>query len=304
MATSQQFLVCDASTLANFKQWASAISGWFATAGWTQSTDTGQVNWSTISTVPGSNTYVYEIWEPNDGLTNFFVKVEYGNVNTANAPAMRLSLGSSTNGAGTLTGFFTGTQRTSIGSITPPSTSTQYECDFSGAPGRMAVMLWRNAPNADNCTQVFAIERSVNSGGTYTSSYVTLYTAGGNSFQSICQNSLLLGVGPTVPNTINDAETGFAIRSLAFGNNSGSTSFNGGIPMDLATPVVGFFDYYGTSIGVACALDIAEGVTFTATVYGSTRTYMPSKNGTLLDCGPGRSVGANTAGFALCMRYD
>jgi hypothetical protein len=302
MATSQQFLVCDASTLANFKAWGSAISGWFATAGWTQSSDTGQVNWSTISTVPGANTYVYEIWQPNDGLTTFYAKVEYGNVNVANAPGLRLSLGSNTNGAGTLTTFFTGTQRTSVGAVTPPSASTQYECDFSGAPGRMAVMMWRNAPG--NCAQVFAIERSVDSGGNYTSGYVTLYTCGGTSFQSICQNSLFLGVGPSVPNTLNDAETGFAIRSLSFGNNAGSSSFNGGIPMDLATPVVGFFDYYGTSIGVACALDIAEGVTFTATVYGSTRTYMPSKAGTLLDVGPGRSVGANAAGFALCMRYD
>ena len=168
----------------------------------------------------------------------------------------------------------------------------------------MSVMLWRNTPTADNCVQVFAIERSVNSGGSYTSSYVTLYTAGGDSFQSICQNSLVFGVGSTVPNTINDARTGFAVRSVAFGLNPGTSAFNGAIPMDLAAPVVGYFDSYGTSIGVGWGLDIAEGVTFTATVYGSTRTYMPSKNGTLINVGPGANNGASNDGFALCMRYD
>lgn len=32
--TSQQFLVCDSSTLANFKQWAQAISAFFSRATW------------------------------------------------------------------------------------------------------------------------------------------------------------------------------------------------------------------------------------------------------------------------------
>jgi hypothetical protein len=36
MATSQQQLVFDSSTLANFKQWAQAISAFFGTAGWTR----------------------------------------------------------------------------------------------------------------------------------------------------------------------------------------------------------------------------------------------------------------------------
>ena len=80
MSTQQSFLVCDSSTLANFKSWAQTISAFFTTATWTQSADTGQVNWSTIASVPGSGAFVYEIWEPNDGLTTFYVKVEYGNL--------------------------------------------------------------------------------------------------------------------------------------------------------------------------------------------------------------------------------
>jgi hypothetical protein len=90
MATSQQFLVCDSSTLANFKSWAQAISGWFATAGWSQAADTGQVNWSTIVSVPGSGAYVYEVWQPNDGLTTFYAKIEYGNSTASACPVSEL----------------------------------------------------------------------------------------------------------------------------------------------------------------------------------------------------------------------
>jgi hypothetical protein len=161
--TSQQFLVCDSSTLANFKQWAQAISGFFSTAGWSQSTDTGQVNWSTISSVPGSSAFVYEIWEPNDGLTNFFVKMEYGNISGTNCPSLRITISTSTNGAGTSTGFVVGPTSTNVSSFSPPSTTIQYECDFSGAAGRIGVMMWRNITNVGN--QLFAIERSVNASG-------------------------------------------------------------------------------------------------------------------------------------------
>src|SRR6266702_3776129 len=180
MATSQQQLVCDSSTLANYKQWGQAISGFFSTAGWAQSPDTGQVNWSTLAAVPGSGAYLYDIWQPNDGLTTFYVKVEYGNVTGTNCPSLRLTLCTSTDGAGNPTGYSTGPINTNTSGFTVPSTTTQYECNFSGAAGRIGVMMWRNGINF--CQQAFCIERSVDSSGAYTSAYVTLWTIGLCSF--------------------------------------------------------------------------------------------------------------------------
>lgn len=46
MSAQQLFLVCDSSTYANYAAWASPLSAWFATCGWLQGTDTGQVMWS------------------------------------------------------------------------------------------------------------------------------------------------------------------------------------------------------------------------------------------------------------------
>lgn len=298
--TSQQFLVCDSSTVANFKQWAQAISSFFTTAGWTQSSDTGQVNWSTISTVPGSGAYVYEVWKPGDGLTAYFLKIEYGNTGAANCPSLRITLSTTTNGAGTATGFVTGPWDTNVVAYTAPSTTTQYECDFSGDAGRMCVMMWRNGIN--NCQQMFAVERSLNSSGASTSSYATLYVCGLGSGTVVPngQASLVFGIGvpPVFPNG-NLVSGGWCTRGFV-----ASTSFNGSIAMDTAAPMIGYFDYPGTVAGLGWAADLAEGVTFNVTLYGSTRTYMPSKNGPFATVANATGRTGNPGNFALLMRYD
>jgi hypothetical protein len=306
MATSQQFLVCDSSTLANFKSWAQAISAFFATATWTQSSDTGQVNWSTIGSVPGSSAFVYEVWQPNDGLTTFYVKVEYGNVSGTNCPSLRLTIGTGTNGAGTLTGFVSAVQNTNATTFTIPSAVTTYECDFSGAAGRIGALMWRNGIN--NCQQIFAIERSLNSSGAYTSSHVTIIVGGigingsANTPAVVQQTVILTGtpsVGPTTSRGAGfNANQTLAVRSLLW-QGVASSALNGSIPFDTVAPVIGFFDYPLTIIGVALGVDIVEGVTFGVTIYGSTRTYMPTKNGHLFNC-----LGDQVGTGALCMRYD
>lgn len=304
MSTSQQQLVCDNSTLTNFKQWASAISGFFTTATWTQSTDTGQVNWGTIASVPGSSAYVYEIWQPNDGLTTFYVKIEYGNFSGTNSPDVRITLSTTTNGSGTPTGFVLGPLYMHFNALTPPSTTTQYECDFSGAAGRIGAIMWRNGGTA--APGMFAIERSLNSSGAYTSTHVTLVMGGipngGNAAWPVfSQQTLVFGVGagPTVVKS----SSGVSLPALSVrcGMFAGLTSsaFNGLIPFDTVAPQVGFFDYPMTMVGAAGGLDIVEGVPFTVTLYGSIRTYMPTKAGWMA-----QFWGVNNSSGAICLRYD
>lgn len=306
MATSQQQLVCDNSTLANFKAWAQPISTFFATAGWTQASDTGQVNWSTISSVPGSAAYVYEVWKPGDALTTFYVKIEYGNNSGTNSPSIRLTISSATNGAGTATGFIIGPYNTNQSGITPASTTTQYECNFSGSNNRIGVMMWRNAPGASALQQLFAIERSLDSSGAPTGSYVTLFTGGWVNTWVSCfnQRSLVFGVGPT-PSSSSSNNTsygsGLAVRAIgSYQVASGTSAFNNSIPFDLAAPMVGYFDYPCTVIGAAFGADMVDGVTFQTTVYGATRTYMPGKQASFSYAGPENASNV----FAVCMRYD
>jgi len=298
MATSQQFLVCDSSTLANFKQWAQAISGFFTTAGWSQAADTGQVNWGTIVSVPGSGAYVYEVWQPNDGLTTFYLKVEYGNTSGTNSPGLRLTISSSTNGAGTATGLIIGPIKAATSATTPPSTSTQYECNFSGAAGRMCIMMWRNTPNSNQ--QVFTVERALNVSGAYQSTYVTLCTVGlcpGNNSNTY-QQSLMFGVG-VAPALVQGSNAVGGLNVRGFGGGVAGV-FNGSIPVDFAAPYVGLHDFPMTVIGSMAASDVTEGVPFSVTLYGSTRTFMPSKLGPFVGTGPA-CIGAS---YAVAMRYD
>jgi hypothetical protein len=289
---SQQFLVCDSSTLANFKGWAQAIDTFFSTSGWAQSSDTGQVNWSTLSTVPGSGAYVYSIWQPNDGLTNFYVKMEYGNTGGAANPSIRITIGTTTNGAGTLGGFVIGPQVLNPNTTTSASTTATYECDFSGAAGRIGALLWRTGPTGNTIPQLFAIERSVNSSGSYTSSHVTLFTNSTASNRQY-QATIVFGVG-VPPNAIPPSSNGGWIARVT---NLGAVAFNGSIPLDTCAPFVGFFDQPLTMVGISSAADLAEGITFTLTLYGSTRTYLPTK---VL----GSAIYQGGFGGCVCMRYD
>ena len=306
MATSLQNLVCDSSTLTNFKAWAQAIGTFIGTtAGWLQSGDTGQVNWSTISSVPGSGAYVYEIWEPNDALSNFYLKIEYGNLSGgSNCPTVRLTIAQSTNGAGTLSSPLIGPYTTNQSTFTAPSTTATYECRLSGAPGRLSILLWRLGGN--NCAQAFAAERSVNSSGTYVGTYVTLFTsgnAGGQNHMQVNQQTLhfTLGAAPaqSVAQTSNPIG-GLAVR--AFNSNSGlSGAFNSSVPFDTMAPFIGYFDYPSTCVGISATSAVPEGTVFTTTLYGSTRTYIGTYSGYL---GLNAYIGSSNVTNTLCMRYD
>jgi hypothetical protein len=297
MATQQLQLVCDSSTLANFKQWAQAISSWFTACGWTQSGDTGQVNWSSISTPPGSAAYVYEVWKPGDGLAAYYL-MEYGNFSGTNCPTLRITVSTGTNGAGVATGYILGPITVNGATYTAPSAVTQYECDFSGDAGRMGVMMWRNGINT--CQQFFALERSLSSSGTPTSSYVSLWVCGdaASNLRCSCQGSLVFGVGvPPYTQAANSAG-GWMVRVQSL--SGATTAFNGQVPFDTCAPVVGFYDYPCTVCGAAAGVDVVEGVPFSVTLYGATRTYLPSKLGYFCDVNP-YNLGSPSA---LCMRYD
>jgi hypothetical protein len=298
--TSQQQLVCDSSTLANFKQWAKAISDFFATAGWVKAADTGQVDWTSIVAVPGANAYVYEVWKPGDALAVFYVKVEYGNITNANCPNVRISLATSTNGAGVITGFNCGPIGCVQTAYTAPGT-TQYECNFSGANNRIGIMLWRNGPN--NCQQFFAIERSLDASGNPTASYATMWLVGNgvNSVQGPWQQTLLFGVGSVPPNTAARVNSSYGWNVRVPNFNGAQLAFNNSIPFDLCAPCIGYFDYPCTVAGSISIPDVTEGVTFQTTVYGAVRTYLPSKNGFFMAVG--NPTNSQNLGM-LCMRYD
>lgn len=100
-------------TDALFRSWGTMMSSALSGIGLVQTSDTGQINWST-ATWPGTNTTAagYEVWRFDDSLQSsapIFMKIEYGRgvVNTGSVFMFRVSVASGSNGSGTLTGAAT-----------------------------------------------------------------------------------------------------------------------------------------------------------------------------------------------------
>jgi hypothetical protein len=113
MATDQRNITFDSTTNPAFRAWGAALAAALVAGGLVKHTDTGQIDW--VNVVPSGssieNIQGYEIYRFNDALQAtkpVFIKIEYGYFsNPAGArggPVIYITVGTSTNGAGTITG--------------------------------------------------------------------------------------------------------------------------------------------------------------------------------------------------------
>jgi hypothetical protein len=106
IATRSSTNIFSNSSDANFRTWVQFISDNLQTGGFIKTTDTGQINTATV-TAPGAGSTAqgYEIRKFSDSLqaTNpWFMKIEYGSGSVAGTPAIWLTVGTTTDGAGTI----------------------------------------------------------------------------------------------------------------------------------------------------------------------------------------------------------
>lgn len=158
------------STDAQFRDWGSNISAMLAAVGLVQTADTGQINWATVTRPLAVNTFQgYEIWRFNDALqatVPVYFKIEYGSGNASAAvPGIRMQVGSSSNGSGTLGGQLS--CQTRIGSNSS-SAATPYSCKVSGASNRIIVAFFIT-DLSNSQPFLFAIERTKDTSGSDTS---------------------------------------------------------------------------------------------------------------------------------------
>jgi hypothetical protein len=290
---SQQFLTADNSTDANYRLWGSAISAAISAMGWVASSDTGQINWTTV-TSPASGSFNYEIWKPGDAGTVFYFKIEYGSSSgSPKGPRLRFSIGTSTDGAGTLTGLTTGTVECNSTTTTGQGVNS-YDCYFSGDTDRLGILFWRNHAAA-GIIQMVIVERTKNTDGTNSSEGVTLVTfngSGGNT-AAMGQQTIVFGVARAI-RSYDESSGGGSYFGIVSGA-TGSSAFNNNIAMTPIFPYYGKFGNPMTCVGFVRSADVAEGCKFTTTLYGSTRTYLAT--------GAMVTNSQVTMGKA-CMRFD
>lgn len=107
MTTQTYTDVIDHTSNAGFQAWSNTLHLAIIAAGLVNTSDTGQVDLSTAAR-PGINTFAgYKIYRFDDtmqGTRPVFLKMEYGTGANAAYPALRVTIGEATDGAGTLSG--------------------------------------------------------------------------------------------------------------------------------------------------------------------------------------------------------
>lgn len=181
---------------AGFRAWGLELSGRLATAGLVQTADTGQINWTT-ATRPGSNAYAgYEVWRFNDALQSsapVFIRLEYGTSNNTGTPALRVTVGTGSNGAGTMTGVVSSQHILHCANILVTNAATtnfnSYACHTAGFFG----LAWKMGAGAGAIPLAgFTLQRSTTNAGVPTAEAVQLISCGAtNSFTAAATVSTL-----------------------------------------------------------------------------------------------------------------
>lgn len=279
MTTATTSTVIDHTSDAGFRAWvAEIILQLVTTCGITQTADTGQINTSTV-TRPAVNTAAgYSILRFNDTLqatAPVFIKLEYGTGSSAADPNMWITVGTGSNGSGTITG--TTTVRAAVVSASAPvSSSTSYTSRYVyNATSGYLGLVWKTAGagTATSSLGGFVVFRSNDTSGATTADSINLITNSGaaGSVSTSCGYEQCYSysaslVYPPSPNGTSwlgtSSSTGmpFGLTSTVVGGNSYV------VPVLYLTPIL-------TISAFNCAALLAEaplGTTFSATLVGAT----------------------------------
>lgn len=269
MATDLRQLSASLQNDADFRAWGSGLAAQFAAVGLVKTSDSGQINWSTVAR-PATGAFAgYEMWRFNDSLQAskpVFLKVEYGTSGTSvTIPSLRLTVGTSTDGAGTLLSQVTATRSlppagTKSAGITLPSY-------VSGSSSRLNFCT-----NLDSSSPQYfmftGLERTKLADGTDTGDGIIFYSSSNNGgfFQVIP----FVGTLPTSPG----ANVSISPASAACG---GFSTVGTDVALGPTLAIMGK-TYFASWCTYAFA-DIGELVPFTVVHLGATRTYMPLGDG-------------------------
>lgn len=271
---------------ATFRTWGSSIAAALAACGLVKTADTGQIDWATVLKPSAVTTAAgYEIYRFNDTLQAtrpVYLKVEYGTASiAATRTALWLTVGTGTNGAGTITGQASTRRQMAANSSTNGGVRTTYT---SGDGSRIAQMGDIDSSGSDTLQpRWWAVGRTHDASGTPTGDGVVVFTTalvGNYAYQVV----------PFAGGTVPGVSTAFPGADPGAGSMS---SF--GTDVGLATPQIFIGKaLYTPLLVVGRSVDLGSG-SFTAVVLGATRTYLASAGLTGQSAFSGLVAAATTA---------
>lgn len=265
MATDSRIVdVSSFTTDAKFRTWGSAVSASIVAGGLTATADTGQINWTTVTKPIATSTKAgYEIYRFNDTLQStypVYIRIDYGSnlLASGNSPATWVTVGTGTNGAGTITGVNTGALSSyQFNGAASNTVAPIKSCTVAGFTFFLAGGSLLGSANGGT----FAICRTCDSSGTLTSDGVLVSYSSGSAVWSTSGLNFKLG---TV------TASGF-IPCAALSGSSVSTGAVVQLYKHYAVLGVPYYTYGGVTY---VATDIASGTTFTAAPWSTTHTYL------------------------------
>lgn len=263
MAATTFSVTFDNTTDTTFRTWVAAVLMQMdALTGWTRTSDTGQINTGT-ATRSASAAVNYAVWKTTSGLTTIYVRMDFANPGGSGFPGMAITVGYSTDGAGSITG----TQATPRMGLATNATgeAVSRTCVISGAAERFALAMNVTSPNNIN-SHLFSVERSVDAAGAYVAGGLTAIACNGSSFTpNATANMIYLPESGGLPN--------MESRLPAILTNAGSSAFGSTIGFSPVIPLAGSAQNPGINFLVYHVSDFSAFATPTIAVYGTNRVY-------------------------------
>lgn len=258
MPTDTRTLTATFSIDTDFRLWGSGLNAQIAAVGLVKTADTGQIDWTTVLKPSAGNQKVgYEIWRFNDALQStkpVFIRIDYGSGSAGGSlPSLWATIGTGTNGAGTVTGQVGSTRaiQASAGSATPSY--------CSGNASRLSLCTNNGSANG---TLILCIERTKTPAGVETGDGIIRYAYSNN-------NSVAIQLVPYVGVIPPDGTFNPAIDANLGGVSSLGTNV-------MLSPTVFF---YGKPLFASwCSYKPADILALTPITFdhlGATRTYLP-----------------------------
>lgn len=279
------------ATDAAFRAWGSIVSAALATAGWVQTADTGQINWTTVTRAANNTAAGYEIWRLNDSLQStapIYLKVEYGTAAGATLPGMWTTAGTGSDGAGALTSVAgSGTSVTTrqpvhvANSIDTWPNSLQ-ALEVNGDGSSLVLAFWPNTGGLGG--MFFALERFRNWDGTTNGDgFVVMYGASGTNgiiqkTQSVYFTTTITQPGQLSTTPAPSMGLGGTFSSCVVGNTLYPLPILPGWGFKAQAPLA--------MLMLVARTDLTAGNSFTITHYGVAHTFHAL------------GAGATTQGFA------
>lgn len=305
MTTATTSAPCSQATNATFQAWVSeVVTALFTTIGLTQTADTGQINPATVA-APGAGSTIqgYVIGRFNDTLQStapVFFKLEFGSGSGATNPLMIITIGTGSNGSGTLTGTLSTRVCTNLNNIAGNS-STSFTSRFCyNATLGVFWFTFKQGMVASSALATVIIGRSTNSSGASTADGAYILTYG---------NSTSAGSGSGIMQCVSFDTATVYPATIANG------SVWGGLPFNTTTTtystdvsvIPGWcqFPFFLLSVHLAVGIlaEIALGSTYSLAMIGSTAlTYISI--GTPFSVAGSLGYNAATALGTLCLPWQ